>query len=208
MSMKLHEFTAIAILIMIVAWIGFTTMTPGLYANSRGATLAAGTNNPAAQAATGSGSQAGAGTNAVAGAQAGAGSQAGAGATGGAGASGGEVTIPLKVVNGYYEPRTITVKQGDKVKLDLDASTFRGCMSIFNIWGIKESFVVSASNHIVEFTADKAGTYRMSCPMGMGNGQLIVQTSDGQTVAAPTGTPAGPSGGSCGGSSGGCGCGG
>ncbi len=200
MAMKLHEFTAIVVLIMIVAWVGFTAMTPGLYASGKNAGLAtpnyAGTANAPAAAVEAQTPTTNAGTGTT-------GSPTGSAA--GTGGSGQAVTIPIKVVNGVYEPRVITVKQGDKVKLVMDAATFRGCMSTFNIWGIQERFPVSAGNNVMEFTADKPGTYQMSCPMGMGNGQFIVQTSDGKVVAPAPGA-AKPAGGSCG-MGAGCGCG-
>jgi plastocyanin domain-containing protein len=84
------------------------------------------------------------------------------------------ITIPIKVVNGYYEPRTITIKQGSRVRLDLDPNTFVGCMSVFNIWGLNLRKFVSANDHVLEFVAQQPGTYRISCNMGMGDGRLII----------------------------------
>lgn len=127
------------------------------------------------------------------------------------GGSGVSATIPIKVVNGIYEPRHIKVKEGTKVRLELDKNTFVGCMTSFNIWGL--GITASArQNNIVEFVADKPGTYKTSCPMGMGDGTFTIVPSSGNEAAAAQNTAqaaaAVPAGGSCGGSSGGCGCGG
>ena len=124
-------------------------------------------------------------------------------------------TFKISVQSGYYNPREITVNQGDKVRLELDPNTFRGCMTTFNIWGMGVQKRVSQFDYVVEFTADKAGTYKTSCPMGMGDGKFIVLPSDGslapsaaqtQKAVQDAGLQAAPAG-SCGGS-GGCGCGG
>ncbi|MFH0927466.1 MAG: cupredoxin domain-containing protein [Candidatus Micrarchaeota archaeon] len=130
--------------------------------------------------------------------------------------TGQQKTFKIRVDGGYYNPREITVNQGDKVRLELDPSTFRGCMTVFNVWGYGIRKYVSSSDNVVEFTADKAGTFKTSCNMGMGDGKFIVVPSDGsalpsaaqtQAAAQDSGLQAAPAG-SCGGGSGGCGCGG
>ncbi len=210
MDMKTHEFAAIAIVLLLVVWVGFAALSPAYAARNGllpsvlgglGANLAG--NNGAA-----AGSGAGAGNTG--------GSPSGSSALGGPGQT---VTIPIKVVSGIYDPRQITVKQGTKVRLDLDPATFRGCMSVFNIWGLNQKMQVSAQNRILEFTADTPGVYKTSCGMGMGDGRFIVEAAGanpaaaaaatgGSGLAAPTNAAAAPAGGSCGASGGGCGCGG
>ncbi len=211
--MKTHEFAAIAIVILLAVWMGFAALSPSYAARNgilpgplgagAGANLAG--NNGAA---SGSGGVLGTGGSA--------GAPSGSSALGGPGQT---VTIPIRVVNGIYDPRQITVKQGTKVRLDLDPATFRGCMSVFNIWGLNQKMQVSAQNHVLEFTADTPGVYKTSCGMGMGDGRFIVEAAGANsaganaapatgTLAAPTNPSAAPAGGSCGASGGGCGCGG
>lgn len=129
-------------------------------------------------------------------------------AQGGAGES---ITIQIKVVNGRYDPNVITVKQGTKVRLELDRGSFVGCMSTFNIWGLNIRQNVQ-QNNIVEFVADKPGTYKTSCPMGMGDGKFIVEAASGNEAAAAQNTAqavaAAPKAGAGCGMGGGCGCGG
>lgn len=88
--------------------------------------------------------------------------------------AGEKVVVPIKVVNGYYQPREIRVRQGSTVRLEFDQGTFTGCMRIFNIWnyGVR---VDTAQNAAYEFVADKKGTFRTSCNMGMGDGTFIVE---------------------------------
>lgn len=215
--MKTQEILAVVVLIAVVGWIGFMA-TNATSAYSPSAAINAGANaaspynaqGSTQQAAAPSANAAGNGQQAI---QPNAAAGAGSGALGGAGQT---VTIPIKVVGGYYEPRTITVKQGTKVRLDLDPNTLVGCMVNFNIWGLDLKKYVTADDHILEFTADKVGVYKTSCNMGMGDGRFIVEAADantavaaaGQTqtapsnaaLAAPTNPSAGPSGG--------CGCGG
>lgn len=212
--MKGHEWIAIMVLITLAAWIAMVQFAPKAYAaTGDGAELGiAGGANSGGQVAGSAGAQAtgGAGSQAN-------GANAGGSAVGGTGET---VTIPIKVVNGYYEPREIRVKQGTKVRLELDRASFVGCMVVFNIWGYGVQQNIRNSN-VVEFVADKVGTFRTSCSMGMGDGRFIVEPADGavanaQGVAQEQGTAqqaeaspailAGPSG-TCG-MGGGCGCGG
>ncbi|MBU0585983.1 cupredoxin domain-containing protein [Candidatus Micrarchaeota archaeon] len=91
-------------------------------------------------------------------------------------------TIQIKVVNGYYEPREVRVKEGTYVRLELDPNTFVGCMIDFNIWGLGKRMRVSQTNNAIEFVADKPGVYDMSCNMGMGYGKFIVEAADGSST--------------------------
>lgn len=200
--MKTHEFAAIAIVLLLVVWVGFAALSPTYAARNKllpsqfgGAGNVAGTNlagNDPAAAGSGAGSQGGSP------------SPSGSGALGGPGQT---VTIPIKVVGGYYDPREIRVKQGTRVKLVMDVNSFTGCMRVFNIWGLNQKLSISAGSNVLEFTADTPGTYRTSCSMGMGDGRFIVEAADG-TAPVQAAANSGPSGGSCGASGGGCGCGG
>ena len=235
--MKTHEILAILMLVLVVGWVVF------MGANSGAGAPSAGTNGGwSTQTIASSPSQAAAG-GAYAGAQTpsavvnnpggAGGAQAAAGAQGASDSAPQTVTIQVRGAGAQYSPSTIRVKQGDHVRLDFDPSTLPGCKAQVIIWGLNEQITVSPSNHVLEFTADKAGTYRMSCGMGMINGVFIVDAAGANTAGTansagsaqtggsagaaggaqlkgaidPTSLP-GPSGGTCGGSSGGCGCGG
>ncbi len=81
--------------------------------------------------------------------------------------------IDVKASRFSYDPGTITVKKGDKIKLNIDNSdTSHGIIiSELSVSGIDS----------VEFTADKVGTYEFKCPTMCGsghrtmNGTLIVE---------------------------------
>ncbi|MCL6089133.1 MAG: cupredoxin domain-containing protein [Candidatus Marsarchaeota archaeon] len=208
--MKTHEILAAVVLVAMVAWVSF------MAGNAQTVTAAGTGTITDVYGQTGANAGAAAGVLPSANAN---NAPAAGGAPTAAPAEGEVVTIPIKVVGGYYEPRTITVKQGTRVRLDLDPNSFRGCMTVFNVWGLNLQKLVTANDHFLEFTASQPGTYRTSCSMGMGDGRLIIEPASGAGAAAapvktdssaqlapPSPGAAGPSGGSCG--SGGCGCGG
>lgn len=116
-------------------------------------------------------------------------------------------TIHMSIVDRIYSPNQIRVRKGDVVRIEGDASTFTGCMGTLVIGGYNIRKTITANDNVVEFTADKAGTFAMSCPMGMGAGQLLVEDESGNVPAAPD-TAAPARGMSCGLGGGGCGCGG
>lgn len=210
MHMKTHEFAAIAIVLLLVVWVGFAALSPTyaarnkLLPNSLGAIFGSGSGAGANLAGNGPAAGSGSGANAGAVGAGGNPSPASSGALGGPGQT---VTIPIKVVGGYYDPREIRVKQGTRVKLVMDINSFTGCMRVFNIWGLNQKLTISPGNNVLEFTADTPGTYRTSCSMGMGDGRFIVEAADG-SAPVQAAANSGPSGGSCGASGGGCGCGG
>ena len=114
-------------------------------------------------------------------------------------ASGNVTTIQFGFDGTGYSPRQIRVTQGTVVRLVANTDQITGCMTTITVGGYGVSKHVTAGDNIIQFTADKAGTYPITCPMGMGGGQLIVEDSSGNVpanVVAPTK------------SSGGCGCGG
>lgn len=189
--MKIHEFAAIGILLLLLGAAASVAFNGTARA---GAATGAGAGGSVYYASTPSSPAYAAGGAATAG-------------SGGAAYTPKDVVIPIKIVGGTYQPREIHVNQGDRVTLQFDASTFTGCMTTFNIWGLNQRITVSQSQNTLTFVADKPGQYKMSCPMGMGNGLFYVDVP-GQPAASAAAPVAGPSGGSCGGSGGGCGCGG
>jgi plastocyanin len=115
-----------------------------------------------------------------------------------------EVSLSMK---GYeYQPNPIRVKVGVPVKMTVDLSTVRGCMRSIQIPELGVSGRVSDGNNIITFTPTQAGTFRMTCSMGMADGTIIVEDATGQAPAAAPSAAKPLGGGSCG--SGGCGCGG
>ena len=83
-------------------------------------------------------------------------------------------TFTLKSINGQYDPAVITVKQGTTVRIEGDPKTLSGCMEVVNIQGYGISKQITSADNVIEFTADKTGTFPMSCDMGIGNGKLVV----------------------------------
>ncbi len=91
----------------------------------------------------------------------------------------GEVNI-VKVEAGsyYYKPNVITVKKGEKVKIEMTAADM---MHDFNIdeLGVRIPITRAGSTTSVEFTADKVGEFEFYCSVSnhrrMGQvGKLIV----------------------------------
>lgn len=125
-------------------------------------------------------------------------------------ATGETQTVKLVVNDGLYEPREVRVKAGTKLRIETDPSGFVGCMTTFIVDGYNIRKRISGNDNVVEFVADKPGTFSMHCPMGMGDGKIIVEDATGSVPQTPIvkSTSNGGSCGGAGGSGGGCGCGG
>lgn len=66
--------------------------------------------------------------------------------------------VELRIIDGSFEPETITVNMGDKVHIQfMDAETYVFSLSSYNI-----AETVNG-NTFVEFTADKKGTFSFEC---------------------------------------------
>ncbi len=90
--------------------------------------------------------------------------------------NGGVETFALRANGGQYDPAVIRVKQGTIVRIEGDPKTLSGCMAVVNIGGdYGISKLISREDTVIEFTADKTGTFPMYCDMGIGNGKLIVE---------------------------------
>jgi plastocyanin len=83
-------------------------------------------------------------------------------------------SFTLKSIDGQYDPAVISVKQGTTVRIEGDPKTLSGCMEVVNIQGYGISKQITSADNVIEFTADKTGTFPMSCDMGIGNGRLVV----------------------------------
>jgi len=85
-------------------------------------------------------------------------------------------TFTLRSSAGQYDPSVIRVKQGTKVRIEGDPVTLSGCMAVVNIGGnYGISKLITPGDNVIEFTADKTGTFPMYCDMGIGNGKFIVE---------------------------------
>lgn len=91
-----------------------------------------------------------------------------------ASASGAGQEIELSWGRFNYKPESITVKQGEPVRIKADLTRLQGCFRSFVIPDLGVQTYFSSGNDVVEFTPTQKGTFRFSCAMGMGNGQLIV----------------------------------
>ena len=83
--------------------------------------------------------------------------------------------ISLGVVGSSYDPAVITVNKGDTLVLEGDMTRLLGCDRSFVIpgYGIRKTF--KSGDNVLQFVADKAGTFPFSCSMGMYRGTLVVQ---------------------------------
>lgn len=91
------------------------------------------------------------------------------------GGNGTSQTFTLGYKGGQYVPSEIRVKQGTKVRIEGDPKTLRGCMLVVNIEGYGISKPIRAGDNVIEFTADKVGTFPIYCNMGVGDGRLVVE---------------------------------
>lgn len=77
--------------------------------------------------------------------------------------------------SGAYNPKEIRVKTGTKVRIEGDQETLTGGMNTVIIDGYNVQKVITPGDNVIEFVADKKGTFKMYCANGMGNGKLIVE---------------------------------
>ena len=89
--------------------------------------------------------------------------------------SGAVKSFSLKSIDGQYDPAVISVKQGTTVRIEGDPKTLSGCMAVVNIRGYGVSKLITSADNVIEFTADKTGSFPMNCNMGIGNGKLVVE---------------------------------
>ncbi len=82
--------------------------------------------------------------------------------------------ITLSTKNYNYYPNTITVKNGKPVELTLDSSV-QGCLRSFNIKDLGVRGYSQSPSQTIDFTPTQKGTFRFTCSMGMGYGNIIVE---------------------------------
>jgi len=83
--------------------------------------------------------------------------------------------VDITVSKNGYEPSTIEVEQGHKVRLIFNRKDAKNCGSevVFPSLGIRKKLPVGKLV-VVELTPDKAGEITFSCGMGMYKGKLVV----------------------------------
>ncbi|HLC47191.1 MAG TPA: hypothetical protein VJI75_05690 [Candidatus Nanoarchaeia archaeon] len=124
--------------------------------------------------------------------------------------AGGVQNAKMALVDFSYQLTPRKLVKGVPVRIEVDASTLGGCMKyvVIKDFGVRKT--ITSGDNIIEFTPDKAGTFWITCSMGMGPGSFEVVNPDGTSDpnAAKQAAAAPPAGGSCGAGGGGCGCGG
>ncbi len=100
---------------------------------------------------------------------------AGPTASQGAAAVAGVQEVTVNVESTQYVPSNVTVKQGQKVKMNLVTNNTSGCIRSFTIpsLGINKTLPASGTTS-VEFVAMQKGTIPFSCSMGMYHGSIDV----------------------------------
>lgn len=91
-----------------------------------------------------------------------------------------EKTFTIESTPFKFNPATITVNEGDTVKITLNNKTGTHDFVIDEITGAKTKVLQAGQSETITFVADKAGTYEYYCSVGnhrqMGMvGKLIVQ---------------------------------
>ncbi len=75
-------------------------------------------------------------------------------------------------------PNTFTVKKGQKVRLEVyPVETSYGCMSTILVPGLwdRPEPIVKGKKIVMQFTPEKAGSYRITCAMGVPRGVIVVR---------------------------------
>jgi heme/copper-type cytochrome/quinol oxidase subunit 2 len=88
-------------------------------------------------------------------------------------------TIEMEAGSFYYNPKSVTVKKGQKVVINLKAVDMMHNINIDEL-NVHSKTVSSGSTITVEFVADKVGTYEYYCAVGQHRqkgqvGTLVVQ---------------------------------
>lgn len=87
----------------------------------------------------------------------------------------GVVTVPLAIVNTQYQPATLSIPAGKPVRIVVDRKEDAACSKylVFPQLGIQQALADNGVT-VVNLPATKAGTYTMTCGMGMMQGALVV----------------------------------
>jgi len=79
------------------------------------------------------------------------------------------------VVRGGYEPSTLQVKRGTRVRIVFDRQETSSCSEevVFPDFGIRK-FLPANQQTTIEITPEAVGTHEFTCGMGMLRGKLVV----------------------------------
>ena len=78
-------------------------------------------------------------------------------------------------VNGLdYEPNTLTVRAGQKVRWTIDATNAAGCAHSLISPAIGVNTVLKSGENVIEFVPQQPGEIRFTCSMGMTDGRFLV----------------------------------
>ena len=83
--------------------------------------------------------------------------------------------INLGIANYNYDPETITLEAGKKVRIVGNMDQLQGCLKAFTIPQLGISKIFRNGDNVLEFTPTQKGTFGFSCSMGMGSGSLIIK---------------------------------
>ncbi|MBS3071372.1 cupredoxin domain-containing protein [Candidatus Pacearchaeota archaeon] len=115
--------------------------------------------------------------------------------------------VKMYVENGKYIITPSEFKRGDIVRIEADMSKMPGCSKSIVISAFNIRKTLTNTNNVIEFKAEKAGTFNIVCSMNMYKGVFTILEYDGSKSNFVEQASSG--GHSCGGSGGGCGgCGG
>jgi hypothetical protein len=92
-------------------------------------------------------------------------------------AADGVVEVPLAIINTQYVPATVSIPADKPVRLIVDRQEAVACSNqlVLPQLGISVPLADNAVT-VVDIPATKAGTYSMTCGMGMMSGTLVVGT--------------------------------
>ncbi len=81
---------------------------------------------------------------------------------------GGTKIVSMVIEHTFYQPDTITVNKGDKVRIEAIAASGTGSHKhgvTIDEYGINKAVTTEEKNNptIIEFTADKQGTFKIYC---------------------------------------------
>lgn len=115
--------------------------------------------------------------------------------------------VKLSVLGGNYVLSPSSLKKGVPVRLEADSSV-SGCARSIVISAFNVRKTVSASNNVIEFVPDKAGTFNIACSMNMYRGTFNVLDESGGSAKYVEPKTASVSATCSSNGAGGCGCGG
>jgi plastocyanin domain-containing protein len=75
-------------------------------------------------------------------------------------------------------PNNFTVKTGERVRIEVNPlDTASGCMNTIMVPGLwdKPEPIIKGKKIVMEFTPQRAGSYKITCAMGVNRGVIVVK---------------------------------